>query len=101
MGLCFVESSVIYWLLLPFLLPCKRQQWLLFDSKSNGVSYRSNNTTGSSLIIAHWQISLAICAVWLNVMILLDACNVHSCGYYSNNGHAILLSALALHFQKK
>ena len=28
-----------------------------------GVSHRSNNTTGSSLIIAHWQINfLAICA---------------------------------------
>ena len=55
------------------------------------VSYRSNNTTGSSLIILHWQrsfLAISACYKMLTQHYTRDtaghyaiACNVHSCGY--------------------
>ena len=83
------------------------------------LGYRSNNTTGSSLIVAHWQRSfLAICACYklLTGHCTRDTaghyaitCDVHSCGKVtpltldivlwslwassSSIGHAVLLSA--------
>ena len=55
------------------------------------VSYRSNNTTGSSLIVLHWQrsfLAISACYKMLTQHYTRDtaghyaiACNVHSCGY--------------------
>ena len=68
-----------------------RQWWLLFNSEYNMVGYRSNKTTGSSLIIVHWQRSLlaiSTCYKLLTQHCTRDTaghytivCNVHSCGY--------------------
>jgi hypothetical protein len=65
----FKSYGVICWPLPPFLLPGELS---MDNGDSNDffstqglcmVSHRSNKTTGSSLIVAHWQISfLAICA---------------------------------------
>ena len=65
------------------------------------VSYRSNNTTGSSLIVLHWQrsfLAVSACYKMLTQHYTRDtaghyaiACNVHSCGYSD-----IVLGSLSL-----
>ena len=65
------------------------------------VSYRSNNTTGSSLIVLHWQrsfLAISACYKMLTQHYTRDtaghyaiACNVHSCGYSD-----IVLGSLSL-----
>ena len=62
-----------------------------FQLKKYMVGYRSNNTTGSSLIVVHWQRSFLVisaCYKLLTRHCTCDTaghyaitCNVHSCGY--------------------
>ena len=98
---------VICWSPLPSSLPgelstAKRDSDDFFSTrKVYMVSYRSNNTTGSSLIVLHWQrsfLAVSACYKMLTQHYTRDtagyyaiACNVHSCGYSD-----IVLGSLSL-----
>jgi hypothetical protein len=93
----FKSSGVICWSPPPSSLPDelsmdKRDSSGFFSTRRVCTARdRSNKTTGSSLIVVHWQISLAYCdcanSSW-HAACYAIACNVcacacaHSCGYF-------------------
>ena len=90
----FKSSGVICWSPPPSSLPGelsmdKRDSDGFFSTqKVCMVSHRSNNTTGSSRIVAHWQrsflaVQTADTALYgtCTAGYYAIACNVHSCGY--------------------